>query len=1196
MTVGENAGKLLADAKYTELYDFLSKGDKKDGDVCFYLSLCHESGYGTPKNKELAVLWLKRAAEYGSNDALTLLKSITPDKLISVYFSLSKTEYYAALCLAREYKSGAYINRNMTEAFSCFSLAKDEFPEALYEVGVCFETGRGTQRNVELAIDEYISAVEKGYADAEKALLRLKSKTEEVRRLIEDAEKLIPSAQYKLGLCYEYGDGTEEIPEYAFLLYGAAEQAGNADAAFRLGFMYENGIGTPKKEQKAFEMYKKAAQSGKMRYALALARCFEYGIGTDADIKKSAHIYKEECEKGSIIAAYNIARCAAEGKLKSQYVRDIYERFSSGKLTFTQNEADEYIKDAQHGDARSQFYTGILYGFAGDAEHDTDAYEQFLYSSEKGFTPALFRLGKVVEIGKGAQKDEETARKLYEQAAAEGFTPACYRLGLLLLDEDDERAAEAFTQAAEKGHAPSMLILSCMYDLGKGTEENPSYAYYLTQQARHFYSTLISADTDEIRSLTYTYDFALYLAGLFTECANPSSDEALSFYRAAKEKGSLQAHFRIADIYSRGACGAEKDDYKAFGLFREAADYGSTQAMYRVGIMYRDGIGTEKDLEKAFSVLQAAATLENADAQLALGEFYEKGICCLQDGSEALDLYRRAAKNKNKTAREKVEERMRTLKMMSIDFHAAKNGDAQAQYRLYEAYLNGICVEENEDEAYRWLGRAADGGNTAAQYALGCAYESGIYYTRNIKKAIYWYKLSAAKGYEPSVSRLRLLDEERELHALFEKSFSDPDGTVPLLGKKKKAILACAKRGRVWAMYLYAFFLDMTDTNDKGKFEALTWYKTAAAKGYPLCSYKAGEMIFTLRQQGKITVEAFPFFYNAAKRNIKEAMYMTALCYEIGCGTDINPFMAHEWYEKAREKGHRRSACALGIIYEDGRGAERDVKKAESLYREANTSYAKYRLSLLLLREDRQSKEGINLMLESAGEGNIYAQIKCGIWKMLGKYTARDDKAAYAYFCAAAKSGDSMALYLTGLCRETGRGTKKSQQGAESSYQQAKKLYNPQAAYALSVMYRETDGKRSDNLLHDAAKWGSYKAYSELKKTLPEEELFHELFRIERKPSELAKAVKCGDGQACFELGLCFEYGFNVEKDETKAMTLYKRASDGGLCAATERLCLLYESGKVGYQGDEAYRLCMTAKEAGSGLCAKKIKGIYELQ
>ena len=70
----------------------------------------------------------------------------------------------------------------MNELLSVFLVAADEVPEAMYELGLCYIHGLGTEQDVSKAVACFNDAAQRG----------------------------VPEAQYELGVCYRRGEGVEQ--------------------------------------------------------------------------------------------------------------------------------------------------------------------------------------------------------------------------------------------------------------------------------------------------------------------------------------------------------------------------------------------------------------------------------------------------------------------------------------------------------------------------------------------------------------------------------------------------------------------------------------------------------------------------------------------------------------------------------------------------------------------------------------------------------------------------------------------------------------------------------------------------------------------------------------------------------------------------------------------------------------------------
>lgn len=85
-----------------------------------------------------------------------------------------------------------------------------------------------------------------------------------------------------------------------------------------------------------------------------------------------------------------------------------------------------------------------------------------------------------------------------------------------------------------------------------------------------------------------------------------------------------------------------------------------------------------------------------------------------------------------------------------------------------------------------------------------------------------------------------------------------------------------------------------------------------------------------------------------AKRGDADAQYYVANAYEEGRGTDKDIKKAFAWYNKAATQNHAAAQYKMGVFYENGQGVEQDIKKAMDWYKKAadgGNSMAKERLN-----------------------------------------------------------------------------------------------------------------------------------------------------------------------------------------------------------------------------------------------------------
>ncbi len=148
-----------------------------------------------------------------------------------------------------------------------------------------------------------------------KALYDAKKYTEAVPKLKAAAEKGHKKAQYRMGRCYDKGNGVTENDEVAFQWYSKSAAQDFAKAQYQVGKCYKNGEGTTKDKKKAFTYFYKSAQQDYAKAQYALGKCYMKGKGVIADQKKAAYWLKKSVKNiknGSEILA-EIKQEAAAG-------------------------------------------------------------------------------------------------------------------------------------------------------------------------------------------------------------------------------------------------------------------------------------------------------------------------------------------------------------------------------------------------------------------------------------------------------------------------------------------------------------------------------------------------------------------------------------------------------------------------------------------------------------------------------------------------------------------------------------------------------------------------------------------------------------------------------------------------------------------------------------------------------------------
>ena len=112
---------------------------------------------------------------------------------------------------------------------------------------------------------------------------------------------------------------------------------------------------------------------------------------------------------------------------------------------------------------------------------------------------------------------------------------------------------------------------------------------------------------------------------ILSEYSKPSEnkkqfqDLSRTYYESAAEHGSQDAQYQLGLIYDTGI-GVVKNTQMAVNYFESAANQGNADAMYKLGTKYFNGFGVERDLEKAKKLIIGAKDQGHDKAK----QFFEK--------------------------------------------------------------------------------------------------------------------------------------------------------------------------------------------------------------------------------------------------------------------------------------------------------------------------------------------------------------------------------------------------------------------------------------------------------------------------------------------------------------------------------------------------------------------------------------------
>ena len=231
--------------------------------------------------------------------------------------------------------------------------------------------------------------------------------------------------------------------------------------------------------------------------------------------------------------------------------------------------------EAENGNAEAQYLLAEMYYYGqGMPIDEAKAVEWYIRSAENGCPNAQYQLGYLYENGIEVVADTNTANKWYK------------------------KALEGYSNAAAKGDVKSLYELAEMYYVGAGVESDYKKAFDL------YHTAAEKGYADAKYKLGEIYKYGYGVKQNFNKSEKWYVAAAEDFQKEAGN-GNLKRQCELADMYicSDYDNGLEQDVYKAYELYKDAADKGYVHALYKLGCMYEYGSGYERINPKHMSII-----------------------------------------------------------------------------------------------------------------------------------------------------------------------------------------------------------------------------------------------------------------------------------------------------------------------------------------------------------------------------------------------------------------------------------------------------------------------------------------------------------------------------------------------------------------------------------------------------------------
>lgn len=538
----------------------------------------------------------------------------------------------------------------------------------------------------------------------------------------------------------------------------------------------------------------------------------------------------------------------------------------------------------------------------------------------------------------------------------------------------------------------------------------------------------------------------------------------------------------------------------------------------------------------------------------------------------------------------------------------AKQGCAEAQYRLAVCYYEGSGVKEDHEMSIGWLRRAAAGGDESAPGFLGglllhsadadevaegerlCreAMERGevtaymnlgnyYYYQDRDAEAVALFRYAADAGFTPAVYKLGLC-------------YYCGHGVEENNAAAFQLFREAALQGDAAAAYHAALCCYRGHGTTEDEAEGNRWLAMAAEQDYAPALVLRGKVLI---KDETTRAEGVQLLTRAAEQGEEGAMFELYI-YFSERGEDET---AEPWLRRAAAAGHRAAQCDLGqLLLKQGDSEEQEaegLRWTEMAAAQGDVT-ASYNLGIYYEHHTdvpEAEQKAFRAMESAAAKEYLPAIYRLSKYYYMGLGVAKDREKAIASLRYAADGGYADAAYSYASFLLEGDGVPQDVPAALRYFRLALAGGSGEAAYRLGLCYATGTGVKENHdrflaYMRRAAHMGAVEQVFRMAHTLCQKEIYEDAYALYRLIADM------GYVSAMWHQAVLLERGLGCEKDEAAAERLFRRGAAKGDAECMASYALLQEK-----QGDNqgAFRMWKKAAAAGHKDAELRVAYAYDV-